>query len=136
MAQLVERDLAKVEAAGSSPVSRSLLHEKGHPVDVLFSCNRGTSVPRKFEVSAHIKWASVRAKPRSPGPRAPSRAVMTKEIHPVDVLFSCNRGTSVPRRFEVSAHIKWASVGAKPYNQLQMWVPPSMFYDRIQGVIA
>ena len=28
MAQLVERDLAKVEAAGSSPVSRSLLHEK------------------------------------------------------------------------------------------------------------
>ena len=96
VAQLVERDLAKVEAAGSSPVSRSLLHEKGHPVDVLFSCNRGTSVPRRFEVSAHIKWASVRAKPRSPGPRAPSRVLMTKEIHPVDVLFSCNRGTAVP----------------------------------------
>ena len=30
VAQLVERDLAKVEAAGSSPVSRSyFLHEKG-----------------------------------------------------------------------------------------------------------
>ena len=32
VAQLVERDLAKVEAAGSSPVSRSyFLHEKEHP---------------------------------------------------------------------------------------------------------
>ena len=30
MAQLVERDLAKVEAAGSSPVSR-FFHAKGYP---------------------------------------------------------------------------------------------------------
>ena len=31
VAQLVERDLAKVEAAGSSPVSRSNEHERGYP---------------------------------------------------------------------------------------------------------
>ena len=94
MAQLVERDLAKVEAAGSSPVSRSLLHEKGHPVDVLFSCNRGTSVPRRFEVSAHIKWASVGAEPRSPGPRAPSRALFEKrEDIQKDVFFLVKENT-------------------------------------------
>ena len=37
VAQLVERDLAKVEAAGSSPVSRSyFLHEKEYPKDTPF----------------------------------------------------------------------------------------------------
>ena len=35
VAQLVERDLAKVEAAGSSPVSRSS-YLKGHPSGCLF----------------------------------------------------------------------------------------------------
>ena len=41
VAQLVERDLAKVEAAGSSPVSRSyFLHEKDIHVDILFSCKK------------------------------------------------------------------------------------------------
>ena len=35
VAQLVERDLAKVEAAGSSPVSRSF-HAKGYPVGYPF----------------------------------------------------------------------------------------------------
>ncbi len=34
VAQLVERDLAKVEAAGSSPVSRSM---SGHPMDGRFA---------------------------------------------------------------------------------------------------
>ncbi len=36
VAQLVEHDLAKVGVAGSSPVSRSTVTRKGHPVDVLF----------------------------------------------------------------------------------------------------
>ena len=37
VAQLVERDLAKVEAAGSSPVSRSyFLHEKEYSKDTPF----------------------------------------------------------------------------------------------------
>ena len=40
VAQLVEHDLAKVGAAGSSPVSRSLLSKKGHHSDVLFLKNR------------------------------------------------------------------------------------------------
>ena len=35
VAQLVERDLAKVEAAGSSPVSRSF-HAKGYPIGYPF----------------------------------------------------------------------------------------------------
>ena len=35
----------------------------------------------RFEVSAHMKWASVRAKPRSTGPRAPSRALVFHEKH-------------------------------------------------------
>ena len=39
VAQLVERDLAKVEAAGSSPVSRSFsfTKRKGYPMDSPFS---------------------------------------------------------------------------------------------------
>ena len=81
VAQLVERDLAKVEAAGSSPVSRSRLHEKRHPVDVFFSCNRGTSVPRRFEVSAHIKWASVVAKQAPPEPSNVSRSFQKMRKH-------------------------------------------------------
>lgn len=36
MAQLVERDLAKVEAAGSSPVSRSITKERHPEEDVSF----------------------------------------------------------------------------------------------------
>ena len=42
VAQLVERDLAKVEAAGSSPVSRSyFLHEKEYPKGCsFFSCKK------------------------------------------------------------------------------------------------
>ena len=42
VAQLVERDLAKVEAAGSSPVSRSyFLHEKRSIRKILlFSCKK------------------------------------------------------------------------------------------------
>ena len=36
VAQLVEHDLAKVGAAGSSPVSRSEREKRGHPVDVFF----------------------------------------------------------------------------------------------------
>ena len=41
VAQLVERDLAKVEAAGSSPVSRSyFLHEKECPKGYSFSCKK------------------------------------------------------------------------------------------------
>ena len=41
VAQLVERDLAKVEAAGSSPVSRSYFYTKRISfMDILFSCKK------------------------------------------------------------------------------------------------
>ena len=63
VAQLVERDLAKVEAAGSSPVSRSFLHEKGASKRMpLFSCKKSPKglftmewikIHTRFEVSAH-----------------------------------------------------------------------------------
>ena len=46
----------------SSPVSRSLLHEKGHPVDVLFSCpklyNIRFIILIKIQIQ-HIKFLSV-----------------------------------------------------------------------------
>ena len=59
VAQLVERDLAKVEAAGSSPVSRFL---KRYPIGYLFfrlkTWTRGAA---EFEVSEDIKPSSVGA---------------------------------------------------------------------------
>ena len=50
VAQLVEHDLAKVGAAGSSPVSRSLLC-KGHPMDVFFLNAAST---QRFEIYAPV----------------------------------------------------------------------------------
>ena len=38
VAQLVEHNLAKVGAAGSSPVSRLMKQEKGYPFGYPFSC--------------------------------------------------------------------------------------------------
>ena len=72
VAQLVERDLAKVEAAGSSPVSRFL---KRYPIGYLFfrlkTWTRGAA---EFEVSEDIKPSSVGANHWSSRPIAPSRA--------------------------------------------------------------
>ena len=58
VAQLVEHDLAKVGAAGSSPVSRSLLSKKGHHSDVLFF---NKSSPAGLELSSFFASAPVRA---------------------------------------------------------------------------
>ena len=64
VAQLVERDLAKVEAAGSSPVSRSFItRKKEYPKGCsFFSCKKSPKglftmawikIHTRFEVSAH-----------------------------------------------------------------------------------
>ena len=54
------------------PSRALILHEKGHPRGCPFFVQQRHSVPRRFEVSA-----PVRAKPRSPEPRATSRAFYT-----------------------------------------------------------
>ena len=69
---MVEHDLAKVGAAGSSPVSRSQAEKKrtsrGRPFSFLSRHIRASKV-------RGLHCVSVGAKPRSPGPRAPSRAL-------------------------------------------------------------
>ena len=52
VAQLVEHDLAKVGAAGSSPVSRSIVQTKRHSVECLFYLNSSPAGARRFAVSA------------------------------------------------------------------------------------
>ena len=75
VAQLVERDLAKVEAAGSSPVSRSLLIKRasdGCP----FLLNR--VLPD--QVVRGLRSAPVGAEQTSTGRLAPSRALLLKAL--------------------------------------------------------
>ncbi len=66
VAQLVERDLAKVEAAGSSPVSRS---QKGHPNGCPFFVPEDGRVSKRdrtrtaFEVSAPLRSSLNRGPP-------------------------------------------------------------------------
>ena len=48
VAQLVERDLAKVEAAGSSPVSRFCFAQKGHLVDASFLCKKSPAGLKRY----------------------------------------------------------------------------------------
>ena len=81
VAQLVEHDLAKVGAAGSSPVSRSLLTKRtsdGCP----FLLNR--VLPD--QVVRGLRSAPVGAEQTSTGRLAPSRA-LGKEIHRMMYLF-------------------------------------------------
>ena len=71
VAQLVERDLAKVEAAGSSPVSRlkkKIAHPKGWAI---FFVRAPRTELERFEVSPA---GSVGAKRSPPESSAPSRA--------------------------------------------------------------
>ena len=89
VAQLVERDLAKVEAAGSSPVSRSLLTKRtsdGCP----FLLNR--VLPD--QVVRGLRSAPVGAEQTSTGRLAPSRA-LGKEIHRMMYLFFSSFSASV-----------------------------------------
>ena len=75
VAQLVEHDLAKVGAAGSSPVSRSLLTKRtsdGCP----FLLNR--VLPD--QVVRGLRSAPVGAEQTSPGRLAPSRALLLKAL--------------------------------------------------------
>ena len=77
MAQLVERDLAKVEAAGSSPVSRSGTKEEASKRMPLLSCQNETGSHRHFmtvRISAREGRASVGAKQAPLAPSTPSRA--------------------------------------------------------------
>ena len=80
MAQLVERDLAKVEAAGSSPVSRSLLHEKRTSGGCPF-----------FMQSRHIRALKVRGLRSAP--------VVAKQAPPEhgNVLRSVAQRNDIPR---------------------------------------
>ena len=75
VAQLVERDLAKVEAAGSSPVSRS--EEKNSSSERMgyFFVRTPWPVLERFEVSPA---GSVGAKRSPPESSAPSRASMRR----------------------------------------------------------
>ncbi len=79
MAQLVEHNLAKVGAAGSSPVSRSELKEKDIPYGMSFSFNRAQPVPEK----SHTETCS-----RSP---LPLRSAQNRR--PLDVVrrLACKR---------------------------------------------
>ena len=85
VAQLVERDLAKVEAAGSSPVSRSF-HAKGYPIGYPFLHEMSPDGLRTgftescSEVSEDIKSSSVGANHWSPRPIAPSRAPAQRNV--------------------------------------------------------
>ena len=72
VAQLVEHDLAKVGAAGSSPVSRSQRNKKGYPNGYpffVFEPCRGSKV-------RGLRSASVVAEQTSPGRFATSRALL------------------------------------------------------------
>ena len=74
VAQLVEHDLAKVGAAGSSPVSRSFYYKRtsvGCPFVINESCRTRTV--------RGLRSAPVGAKPMSAGHRAPSRALKNSE---------------------------------------------------------
>ena len=103
----MERDLAKVEAAGSSPVSR-FFHAKGYPQGYPFlhemspaglkqnseNSVRGLRrpkvlfgrcyplVPRTNSFSEDLKSSSVGANHWSPGPIAPSRAFFMQKGYP------------------------------------------------------
>ena len=75
VAQLVERDLAKVEAAGSSPVSRFCYMQKRYPFGYLFlhiisPTGLNSIQGMLFEVSEDLKSSSVGAGHWSAGPIA------------------------------------------------------------------
>ena len=84
MAQLVERDLAKVEAAGSSPVSRSKRNAKRwYPVGYHLFC---VFEPRRDSKVRGLRSAPVVAKRMSTGHSATSRALISKRVHE-DIIF-------------------------------------------------
>ena len=57
VAQLVERDLAKVEAAGSSPVSRFYYAQKRYPMDTSFFCIFKPSIRETWRVIlVSVSW--------------------------------------------------------------------------------
>ena len=103
-----------------SRLALSLLHKKAS-VWMLFLCNRGTSVPRRFEVSAHIKWAPVRAVPRSTGPRAPSRVLCPYHNCKLPILFSCTdthiRASKI-RGLRILYYINFSTATATPSSSL------------------
>ena len=75
VAQLVEHNLAKVGAAGSSPVSRLMNKKKDTRIGILFLVS--SPIPgSKFDC---LRFTSVRANQRSAGPLAPSRAFFMPE---------------------------------------------------------
>ena len=84
VAQLVERDLAKVEAAGSSPVSRSQRNTKRwYPIGYHLFC---VFEPRRGSKVRGLRSAPVVAKRMSTGHSATSRALISKRVH-VDIIF-------------------------------------------------
>ena len=84
VAQLVERDLAKVEAAGSSPVSRSKRNTKRwYPIGYHLFC---VFEPRRDSKVRGLRSAPVVAKRMSTGHSATSRALISKRVH-VDIIF-------------------------------------------------
>ncbi len=91
VAQLVEHDLAKVGAAGSSPVSRSLLTKRtsdGCP----FLLNR----VRQDSIVRGLRSAPVRAEQTFTGRLAPSRALGKRDTsHDVSLFFEFLRSTPV-----------------------------------------
>ena len=94
VAQLVERDLAKVEAAGSSPVSRFFHTKEDIRKDILFLYEMSPAglkqnLKIQFEVSEDIKSSSVGAKHWSPGPIAPSRAMFIRRRYLKGYLLFC-----------------------------------------------
>ncbi len=80
----MERDLAKVEAAGSSPVSRSKRNTKRwYPVGYHLFC---VFEPRRDSKVRGLRSAPVVAKRTSTGCSATSRALISKRVH-VDIIF-------------------------------------------------
>ena len=81
---MVERDLAKVEAAGSSPVSRSQRNTKRwYPIGYHLFC---VFEPRWDSKVRGLRSAPVVAKRTSTGCSATSRTLISKRVH-VDIIF-------------------------------------------------
>ena len=81
---MVERDLAKVEAAGASPVSRSKRNTKRwYPIGYHLFC---VFEPRRDSKVRGLRFAPVVAKRTSTGRSATSRALINRGIH-LDIIF-------------------------------------------------